>query len=76
MPRDPEMALKLSAHARRRMRLRGISAEDVLQVIALCPSPADQGDGTLLFRAFVDGRPLGVVRASDATIVTVLDFSR
>ncbi|MFN8124009.1 MAG: DUF4258 domain-containing protein [Thermoleophilia bacterium] len=76
MPRDPEMALKLSAHARRRMRLRSISVEEVLQVIALCPKPKQQSDGTLFFEAWVGGRPLGVVRALDATIVTVLDFSR
>lgn len=76
MPHDPEVALRLSAHARRRMRLRSISAEEVLQVIALCPKPKDQSDGALLFEALVGGLPLGVVRAPDATIVTVLDFSR
>lgn len=76
MPHDPEVALRLSAHARRRMRLRSISAEDVLQVITLCPEPKRQSDGTLLFEAWVGDRPLGVVRALDATIVTVLDFSR
>jgi hypothetical protein len=57
------------------MALRGISASHVLQVIALCPQPVDQGDGTFLFRAFVDNRNLGVVRTVDGVIVTVLDFS-
>jgi hypothetical protein len=38
--------------------------------------PLDQGDGTLLYRAFVDHRNLGVVRAPDGIIVTVLDFDR
>jgi Domain of unknown function (DUF4258) len=69
------LGLDLSRHATRRMRLRGISASDVLEVIALCPQPVDQGDGRFLFRAFVDNRDLGVVRAVDGVIVTVLDFS-
>ena len=69
------LGLELSRHAQRRMALRRISANQVLQVIALCPQPVDQGEGTYLFRAFVDTRDLGVVRAVDGVIVTVLDFS-
>ena len=57
------------------MALRQVSATHVLQVIALGPQPVDQGDGTFLFRAFVDNRDLGVVRSVDGVIVTVLDFS-
>jgi len=69
------LGLRLTRHARRRMALRRISPTHVLQVIALCLQPVDQGDGTFLFRAFVDNRDLGVVRAIDGVIVTVLDFS-
>jgi len=45
----------------------------VSATIVLCPTPMDQGDGTYPYRAFVDNRNLGVVRARDGTIV-VLDF--
>jgi hypothetical protein len=58
------------------MTLRDVSAAQVSATIVLCPTPVDQGDGTYLYRAFVDNRNLGVVRAHDGTIVTVLDFDR
>jgi hypothetical protein len=57
------------------MGLRRITPTQILQLIALCPKPVDQGDGTFLLRGFVDNRDLGVVRAVDGVIVTVLDFS-
>jgi hypothetical protein len=73
---EERLGLELSAHARRRMTLRGVSAAQVSATIVLCPAPVDQGDGTYLYRAFVDNRNLGVVRARDGVIVTVLDFDR
>ena len=76
MSGEEEIGLEISAHARRRMILRDVSAAQVSAVIVLCPRPTDQGDGTRLYRAFVDNRNLGVVRARDGIIVTVLDFDR
>jgi hypothetical protein len=76
MSGEEEMGLEMSAHARRRMILRDVSAAQVTAVIVLCPRPIDQGDGTRLYRAFVDNRNLGVVRARDGIIVTVLDVDR
>jgi hypothetical protein len=76
MSGEPEIGPEISAHARRRMILRDVSTAQVNAVIVLCSRPRDQGDGTLLYRAFVDNRNLGVVRALDGTIVTVLDFDR
>lgn len=73
---EERLGLELSAHARRRMTLRGVSTAQVSATIVLCPAPVDQGDGTYLYRAFVDNRNLGVVRARDGIIVTVLDFDR
>ncbi len=73
---EEELGLQISAHARRRMTLRNVSAAQVSAILVLCPRPIDQGDGTRLFRAFVGNRNLGVVRALDGTIVTVLDFDR
>lgn len=58
------------------MILRNVSAGQISAILVLCPRPIDQGDGTRLFRAFVGNRNLGVVRALDGTIVTVLDFDR
>lgn len=68
--------LILSHHAVRRMRQRAVTADEIIAVIALCPVPIDQGDGTFLFRARTGSRQLGVVRASDGVIVTVLDYDR
>ena len=76
MGEEAELGLEISAHARRRMILRDVNAAQVSAVIVLCPRPVDQGDGTRLYRAFVDNRNLGVVRAHDGIIVTVLDFDR
>jgi hypothetical protein len=76
MSSDDELGLEISAHARRRMVLRNVSAGQVNAILVLCPRPTDQGDGTHLYRAFVDNRNLGVVRALDGTVVTVLDFDR
>lgn len=76
MSGEEELGLDISSHARRRMILRGVSAPQVSAILMLCQRPVDQGDGTRLYRAFVDKRNLGVVRASDGTIVTVLDFDR
>ena len=76
MSSDEEIGLEISAHARRRMVLRDVSPAEISAVIVLCPRPVDQGDGTRLYRAFVDNRNLGVVRAHDGIIVTVLDFDR
>lgn len=76
MSDEAELGLEISAHARRRMILRDVSAAQVSSVIVLCPRPIDQSDGTRLYRAFVDNRSLGVVRALDGIIVTVLDFDR
>jgi hypothetical protein len=73
MSDEAELGLEISAHARRRMIPRDVSAAQVSATIVLCPTPMDQGDGTYLYRAFVDNRNLGVVRARDGTIV-VLDF--
>jgi hypothetical protein len=74
MSGEEEFGREISAHARRRMILRNVSAEQVSAILVLCPRPIDQGDGTRLYRAFVDNRNLGVVRALDGIIVTVLDF--
>ena len=76
MSDEEELGLEISAHARRRMILRNVSAGQVSAILALCPRPTDQGDGTRLYRAFVANRNLGVVRARDGIIVTVLDFDR
>jgi hypothetical protein len=76
MSGDEELGLEIGAHARRRMILRGVSGREVSAILVLCPRPIDQGDGTRLYRAFVDNRSLGVVRALDGVIVTVLDFDR
>ena len=76
MSDEEGLGLEFSAHARRRMLLRDVSAGQVGAVIALCPRPLDQGDGTRLYRAFLDNRNLGVVRAANGIIVTVLDFDR
>jgi len=74
MSGEGELGLEISAHARRRMIPRNVSGRQVSAIPALCPRPIDQGDGTRLYRAFVDNRNLGVVRALDGIIVTVLDF--
>jgi hypothetical protein len=73
---DEELGLEISAHARRRMTLRDVDAGQVNAILVLCPQPVDHGDGTRLYRAFVSNRDLGVVRALDGVIVTVLDFDR
>ena len=74
MSGEEELGLEISAHARRRMILRNVSGRQVSAIIVLCPRPVDQGDGTHLYQAFVGNRNLGVVRALDGVIVTVLDF--
>jgi hypothetical protein len=74
MSGEEELGIEISAHARRRMILRSVSGRQVSAVLVLCPRPIDQGDGTRLYRAFVDNRNLGVVRAPDGVIVTVLEF--
>lgn len=76
MTGEEELGFEISAHARRRMILRNVSGRQVSAILVLCPRPVDQGDGTRLYRAFVDNRNLGVVRALDGLIVTVLDFDR
>jgi len=76
MSGEEELGLEISAHARRRMILRNVSGRQISALLVLCPHPVDQGDGTCLYRAFVDNRNLGVVRALDGVIVTVLDFDR
>lgn len=74
--REEELGLEISVHARRRMILREVSVVQISAIMVLSPRPLEQGDGTRLYRAFVDNRNLGVVRALDGTIVTVLDFDR
>ncbi|WP_217923634.1 DUF4258 domain-containing protein [Miltoncostaea oceani] len=74
MSDDEELRFEISAHARRRMILRNVSGRQIAAILVLCSRPIDQGDGTRLYRAFVDNRNLGVVRAHDGVIVTVLDF--
>ena len=76
MSGEEELGLEISAHARRRMMLRNVSGQQVSAILVLCPRSIDQGDGTYLYQAFVDNRNLGVVRALDGVIVTVLDFDR
>lgn len=76
MSDEEELGLEISAHARRRMTLRNVSGRQVSAILVLCSRPVDQGDGSRLHRAFVDNRNLGVVRARDGVIVTVLDFDR
>jgi hypothetical protein len=76
MSDEDEVGLEISAHARRRMILRNVSGRQVSAILVLCPRPIDRGDGTRLYRAFLDNRNLGVVRARDGIIVTVLDFDR
>ena len=73
---DEEIGLEISTHARRRMILRNVSAAQVSAILVLCPRPIEQRDGSRLYRAFVGNRNLGVVRAIDGIIVTVLDFDR
>jgi hypothetical protein len=71
---EEELGLEISAHARRRKILRNVSGRQVNAILVLCPLPIDQGDGTHFYRAFVDNRNPGVVRALYGVIVTVLDF--
>jgi hypothetical protein len=68
------LGLEISADAGGRMILRDVGAAQVRAILVLCPRLIGQGDGTRLFRAFVSNGNLGVVRALDGTIVTVLDF--
>lgn len=74
MSGQEELGLETSAHARRRMILRHVTPGRSARFSSSALARSIKGMERACTGPFVDNRNLGVVRALDGVIVTVLDF--